>query len=374
MSALQINALKEFETILRKALPGAELPENLVDLLLAAMKDSERDRLNEFSFVKPKIDAILKSTLKETVKLLPFMPDRVDYMIDQGRCCMIEYDSGLFTPCCKVCVDGKKHCKGHIEKPAEFGEYEERLAIWNEGVGVGKMSVTVGDKTYSEVTYGEYLMAKKVAPEHVKKALKDAGIPLRLHPHDLQCREKTKKARGRPSEKKVEAVSLDGEELEEVEAEDTTPTLVDKPKRTKLTEEEKAAKKAQEEAEKAAKKEKREADRKSIAERKEAEAIVKAKEAAAKAAKKAEDAAEKAANAEKGIKPKPKAKNPVKPDLPLGTSLDASPDYNGDLDELTEAEHPETREKFWIDENHNIYNADRKCIGKVNEDGEPIFF
>jgi hypothetical protein len=371
MSALQINALKEFETILRKALPGAELPENLVELLLAAMKESDRDRLNEFSFVKPKIDAILKSTLKETVKLLPFMPDRVDYMMDQGRCCMIEYDSGLFTPCCKVCVDGKKHCKGHIEKPAEFGEYEERLAIWNEGLGVGKMSVTVGDKTYSEVTYGEYLMSKKVAPEHVKKALKDAGIPLRLHPHDLQCREKAKKARGRPSEKKVESVTLDGEEA----AEEEPAPVVEKPKRVKLTEEEKAAKKAQEEAEKNAKKEKREADRKVIAERKQAEAVINAKEAAAKLAKKAEEAARKAEDAEKGIvKPKPKAKNPIKTDVPLGTSLDTATDYDGDLDELTEAEHPETKEKFWIDENHNIYNADRKRIGKINEEGEPIFF
>jgi hypothetical protein len=372
MSALQINALKEFETILRKALPGAELPENLVDLLLAAMKDSERDRLNDFSFVKPKIDAILKSSFKETVKLLPFMPDRVDYMMDQGRCCMIEYDSGLFTPCCKVCADGKKYCKGHIEKPTEFGEYEERLAVWDEGLGVGKMSVTVGDKTYSEVTYGEYLMSKKVAPEHVKKALKDAGIPLRLHPHDLQCREKTKKARGRPSEKKVEAVSLDGEE----EAEEVAPVVVEKPKRAKLSEEEKAAKKAQEEAEKAEKKEKREAERKVIAERKEAEAIIKAKEAAAKAAAKAEAAAKKAEDAANGIKPKPKpkAKNPVKTDVPLGTSLDNATDYDGDLDELTEAEHPETKEKFWIDDSHNIYNASKKRIGMVNEEGEPEFF
>ena len=360
MSALQINALKEFETILRKALPGAELPENLVDLLLAAMKESERDRLNEFSFVKPKIDMILKSTLKETVKLIPFMPDRIDYMMDQGRCCMIEYDSGLFTPCCKVCVDGRKHCKGHIEKPTEFGEYEERLAVWEEGSGVGKMSVTVGDKTYNEVTYGEYLMAKKVAPEHVKQALKNAGIPLRLHPHDLQCREKTKKARGRPSEKKVESVSLDGEETDEEPAE---KEAVEKPKRTKLTEEEKAAKK-----------EKREAERKVIAERKEAEAINKAKEAAAKAAKRAEEATQKALNAEKGIKPKPRAKNPVKQEIPLGTSLDSAPHYEGDLEELTEAEHPETGEKFWIDENHNVYNVERKCIGKINDEGEPIFF
>jgi hypothetical protein len=373
MSSIQINALKEFETILRKALPGAELPENLVDLLLAAMKESERDRLNEFSFVKPKIDQVLKSSLKETVKLLPFMPDRIDYMIDQGRCCMIEYDSGLFTPCCKVCVEGKKYCKGHVEKPAEFGEYDERVAIWDEGMGVGKMSVTVGDKTYTEVTYGEYLMSKQVAPEHVKKAIKDAGLALRLHPHDLQCREKPKKARGRPSEKKVPSVTLDGEEAEEAPA----PVVV-KAKRVSLSDEEKAEKKAKEDAEKAQKKLEREEKKKLNDEKKAAEEITKANEQARKAAEKAEKAAQKAKDAAAGIKtkPKPRVANPVKVNAPLGTSLDLDlkPDYEGDLEELSEAEHPETKEKFWLDENHNIYNADRKKIGEINEDGEPIFF
>jgi hypothetical protein len=365
MSAIQIQALTEFETILRKALPGVELPSNLVELLLATMKDSERDRLNEFSFVKPTIDLINKSTLKKTVKMLPFMPDRINYMIDQGRCCAIEYDSGLFTPCCKECDDGQKHCEGHVEKPSPFGDYEARLASWNEGLGVGTLEFEYEGKKYVETTYGEYLMDKKIAPEHVRQALKDAGIAVRLHPHDLQVRPKTKKVRGRPSEKKVQVVSLDGEEAEEEVAPE--PVVVEKPKRVKRTPEEKAAKEAAEEAEKAAKKEKREEQKKVVAERKAQEEIEKAQKAAEKAAKKAEEAAQKVADKAAGIKtkPKPKVANPV----PIGTSLDAVY-YDGDLDELTESEDPETGNQFWLDDARNVYDASKKKIGTVNDKGE----
>lgn len=367
MSAIQINALNDFTTILRKALPGVELPSNIVEMMLDAMKESERDRLNDFSFVKPKIDTINKSTLKTVVKLLPFMPDRIDYMIDQGRCCAIEYDSGLFTPCCKTCSEGNKYCKGHVEKPTPFGDYAERLVSWNEGLGVGTIEVEAEGKKYTEVTYGEYLLDKKIAPEQVKQALKDAGLAIRLHPHDMQVRPKTKKVRGRPSEKKVQAVTLDGEEA----AEEVPVVVEEKPKRVKLTEEEKKEKAEREAAEKAEKKEKREAERKVIAERKEKEAIAKAQLQAEKLAAKAAAAAEKAA----AIKTKPKAANPVRSKSPvvepppLGTSLDATY-YDGDLDELTYSKDPSTGNEFWLDEDRNVYDASKKLIGTVDSEGE----
>ena len=349
MSAVQINALTEFETILRKALPGVELPSNLVELMLATMKDVERDRLNDFSFAKPKIDAINKSTLKTVVKLLPFMPDRIDYMIDQGRCGAIEFDSGLFLPCCKACADGSKFCKGHVEKPSHFGDFAERCEKWNEGLGVGTLEFAVDDDTKTEITYGEYLLKKQVTPEQVKQAIKDAGLCIRLHPHDLQVRAKQKKARGRPSEKKVQAVSLEGDEpAVETAAEEKPKTT-----RVKLTDEEKALKKAQEDAEKAEKKEKREAERKSLAERRALEAAAKAE---AKAA---------------GAKPKPKPKpaSPKGPPPPIGTSMDAVY-YQGELDELTESEDPTTGDKFWLDEERNVYDASKKKVGTINDDGE----
>lgn len=371
MSAMQVNALTEFATILRKALPGVELPSNVVELMLNAMQESERDRLNDFSFVKPKIDTINKSTLKSVVKLLPFMPDRIDYMIDQGRCCAIEFDSGLFTPCCKSCSEGNKYCKGHAEKPTPFGDYAERIVAWNEGLNVGTMEFEVEGKKYSEVTYGEYLLDKKIAPEQVKQALKDAGLAIRLHPHDMQVRPKTKKVRGRPSEKKVQAVTLDGEEAAEPE-----PVVEEKPKKVKLTEEEKKEKAEREAAEKAAKKEEREEKRKILAERKEAAEIEKARVQAEKLKEKARLAEEKAAAKAAG-KLKPKAANPVRsksPEVeppPLGTSLDSRDTYYpGELDELTYSKDPATGNEFWLDDERNVYDADKKLIGTVDQDGE----
>lgn len=376
MSAVQINALTEFETILRKALPGVELPSNLVELMLATMKDVERDRLNDFSFVKPKIDQITKSSLKTVVKLLPFMPDRIDYMIDQGRCGAIEFDSGLFLPCCKACADDHKFCKGHVEKPSPFGDFAQRCKAWNDGLGVGTLEFTVDEDTKTEITYGEYLLKKQVTPEQVKQALREAGLGLRIHPHDLQVRPKQKKARGRPSEKKVQAVTLEGEE-EAVE-----PVVEEKPKttRVKLTDEEKAAKKAAEDAEKAERKEKREAERKIIAERKAEEEVAKARVAAEKAAAKAVEAAAKAeakakagAEAKAGaVKPKPKLKS-NSPTAMIGTSMDAVY-YQGDLEDLTESEDPASGDKFWLDDERNVYDASKKKVGTINEDGELIRF
>lgn len=381
MSMIEIarNNFIQFEVILRKALPGVELPTNLVDLMLATMKDSERDRMNDMSFVKPKIDAINKSTLKSVVKLLPFAPDRIDYMMDEGRCCAIEFDSGLFTPCCKSCVEGKKYCKGHVEKPTPFGDYAERLVAWNEGLGVGTLEFEVEGKKYTEVTYGEYLLDKKIAPEQVKQGIKDAGLMLRISPHDLQVRPKVKKVRGRPTEKKAQAVTLDGEEEPEVEEETSPVVAEEKPKRVRLTPEEKAAKQAAEEAEKAAKKEKREAEKKIIAERKAEAEVAKAKQQAEKLQAKLEAAKAKAEAKENGVKSKPKAANPVRarspsPEPPpLGTSLDAVY-YDGDLDELTESEDQETGDKFWMDDEKNVYNASKKKIGIVNDDGNLEMF
>jgi hypothetical protein len=370
---MQVNALNEFVTILQKACPTVELPSNIVQLLLDTMKESDRDRLNDFSFVKPKIDTINKSTLKSVVKLLPFMPDRIDYMIGQGRCCAIEFDSGLFTPCCKACSEGNKYCKGHAEKPTPFGDYAERLVAWNEGLGVGTIEHEVEGKKYTEVTYGEYLLDKKVAPEQVKQALKDAGLAVRLHPHDMQVRPKTKKVRGRPSEKKVQAVTLDGDE----EAAEAEPVVVEeKPKRVKLTDEEKKEKAEREAAEKAAKKEKREADKKVIAERREREAIVRAQLKAEKDADRAAASAEKAV----AIKNKLKAANPVRSKSPvnepppLGTSLDSRDIYyDGELDELTYSKDPESGSEFWLDDERNVYDADKKKIGTVDSEGEVTF-
>jgi hypothetical protein len=383
MSAVQINALTEFETILRKALPSVELPSNLVELMLAAMKDSERDRLNDFSFVKPKIEQIMKSSLKDTVKLLPFMPDRIDYMIDQGRCGAIEFDFGLFTPCCKACVSGEHFCKGHMEKPSPYGTYEERLLSWDDGHGVGNLSFTIRDEAKDkdeikeEITYGEYLLKKKISPEKVKQALKETGLFLRLHPHDMQVRDKPKKARGRPSEKKVQAVTLDGEEES---SGSESPEVKPKPVKVRLSPEEKAAAVLEAEKVKEQKRLEREEKKKLLEIRKQEEAIIKtqqqAEKLAAKAAEKLRQAEEKAAAKAAGTKPKPKGRKVAATDAPtqevppLGTSLDAIY-FDGDLEELEESEGPDGT-KFWYDDERNVYDASKKKVGTINDEGDLV--
>jgi hypothetical protein len=369
MSAVQINALTEFETMLRKAMPGLELPSNLVEMMLATMKESERSRLNDFSFVLPTIDQINKSDLKSTVKLLPFMPDRINYMMDQGRCCAIEFDMGLFLPCCKACSEGNQFCKGHVEKPSPFGTYAERLEQWDEGRGVGTMEFTVDGEVKAEITYGEYLLKKKIAPEHVSKALKDNGIMCKLQVTDLMVRPKQKKARGRPSDKKVQAVE-DEEEAAPAEA----PV---KATRVKLSDEEKAEKKAREDAEKAVKKEAREANKKIVAERKAAEEIVKAQKRAEKLEAQLEaqrlkaEALAKGEKPVKAVKPKTKTESPSSSPSPLGTSLDTEY-YQGDLDELTHTVANDT--EYWISEDNCVYDASKMKVGVVGDEGELELF
>jgi hypothetical protein len=373
MSAIQTLAYSQFVEILRKALPNVELPDNTVELMLSVMKEGERERLTDFvgSFVMPTIDQVNSSNLKATVKHLPFMPDRVDYMMDQpGRCPAIEYAGGMFCPCCAKCKDGNDFCKDHMEKPSPFGNYAERLEQWDEGKNVGVLSYEVDGKKYKEITYGQYLMKKGLTPETVKKAIKEAHLMIKLAEHDLRVPEKIKKAQGRPSNKKVQAV--DDEERDE--SEEKSEEEPKKATRVNLTAEEKKALKAEADAAAAvAKAQKAEAaaeKKKLVEERKAAEAIVKAQ----KAVERAKQMEEKAKNVlESGGKPKPKAVNPVKAASPktappnLGTSLDDV--YYTGSDPLEEAE--ADGETIWVDNENNVYNAQKKKIGII-EDGELV--
>jgi hypothetical protein len=356
--------LMQFESILRKALPDTKFPSNLVDLLWDAMKDNDSGRtvMSNGTFVKPTW-AMLHGGVKKIA--FPFMPDRIDYEISKGHCSMIVENHGMFTPCCKKCKDGKTHCDVHLAKPTPFGEYEDRLEQWADGENVGKLSYEIETdgktKVINEVTFGEYLHEKGLTVDEVRQMVKDAHITLKFSPHDLEIRPKIKKSKGRPSAKKVKD-SDDGEEItEEVEAE--------KPK--KLSEEEKAIKKAEEERLKAEKKAQREAEKVIRDEKKAAEEIEKAKKRAEKLEKQLADAKEKA--------DKPKKKLPPPPRKQIGTSLDCLDPvdaeltkelYEGDLSTLDEFEADGIT--YYSDEDRNVYNADRKKVGVIDEDGDLV--
>ena len=187
--------------------------------------------------------AILDEPLVQEVKVsiahlksfqyeLPFMPDRIDYKI--GTCCdEIVYNRGLFTPCSKPCKEGNK-CRAHFNASSNFGDFQSRLATWDNGNGIGKMQVTPETdptriKAFKEVTYGEFCQKAKLSEDIVNKALRDANFLLSVDSRNFVVPVKARKVRGRPAKKLVEEVhddvslddksekSSDESEVEEVE-------------------------------------------------------------------------------------------------------------------------------------------------------------
>ena len=356
----------QFIAILRKALPGVELPSNVVDLMINEMMGKEKTgRVNDMTFIRPTIDDVNNKLHGTALKLLPFMPDAIDYMMGEaeGRCPVIEYEHGLFLPCCKKCADDNKFCKSHMDKPAYFGTYADRIAQWDSTkAGTLAFEAPYGKegktKMYTEVTYGEYLVNKaELDIEEAKRIIKnDAKLMVRLNERDLKIRAKVKKATGRPSSKKV--VSLDGEDSDDSNgpaAEDPKPV-----KRTRLTDEERAER------------------AKKLEEEKKAKAIIRAEKAeAAKIAKiaKLKADAEALERGEKVTKPKPKpkAKNPVKEPEPV--AVDPREKFEGNVDDLKSNEIQyavnDKEETFYLDpETSKVYNTDLYKVGVLTTDDD----
>ena len=369
MSSIDFAMFTEVQVLLRVAMPLLELPENFVEMMCSAKDEMKKDRDNVSATpVRPKFDLIMKSDFTDTVKSLPFAPDRIDYGTEEGRCDQIEFEGGLFIPCCAKCGEGMTSCKKHMEKPSVYGNYAQRCVAWDGGMGIGSLCYeidiekegVVSKQTKNEITYGEFLMKKQITPEAVKKAIKDAGFMFRINPLDLIVRGKPKKVRGRPSDKKIKSVDDEASDSEEVE--------IVKPKvsRTKLTEEEKELKAA------------------TLSERKAVSEQAKADKALITARAKEEKA-----TAEKATKPKPKPERPVRSpgspksipppiqgtslDAPLDSPLDApSTDFDGDLSTLTEfsVENDGEEVTYWHDDDRNVFDASKKKIGVIGEEGD----
>jgi hypothetical protein len=345
----------QFVAILRKAVPGVALPPNVVELMVSEILGKEKARVNDITFIRPTIDDVKNKLHGTALKLLPFMPDAIDYMIDEGRCPAIEYEHGLFLPCCKKCADGNSFCRTHLEKPTHFGTYEERLAEW-DSMEAGKLAIEAPygkegkTKMYSEVTFGEYLInTANIDIEEAKRIIKmDAKLMVRLNERDLKIRPKTKKATGRPSTKKV--MSLDDEE--ETEAEEPKPEEPKPVRRTKLTDEEREERARKAEEEKASK-------AVAKAEKEEAKRIEKA--AKLKAEAEALERGEKVPKA----KPKPKTRNPV----------DSREKFEGNKDDLSEIEYEidGRQESYLLDpETSKVYDTNLFKVGNLvtNEDDD----
>ncbi len=178
------------------------MPVNLLDKMWSAI-------LNEPSVQEVKISIAHLKTFQYD---LPFMPDRIDYKIG-SYCDEIVYNRGLLTPCSKACKEGNK-CRPHFNARSGFGDFQSRLAQWDDGNGIGKMQVTPDTdptriKTFKEVTYGEFCQKSKISEDIVNKALRDANFMLSIDRRNFVVPVKTRKVRGRPAKKLVEEIHED---------------------------------------------------------------------------------------------------------------------------------------------------------------------
>ena len=254
---------------------------------------------------------------------LPFIPDRVDL----SKCNGLTYNRGMFTQCAKEQMVNSMYCKGcqsECDSSANgipmCGNVQQRLAS-----GLYEFKDAKGR---SPIRYTKVLEKAKMTKE---QSLEEAcKLSIVINPEHFVVAEKKKSrvAKGRPK-KAVGAVEaadvtdlfakLTAEGDEEV-AEEAEP--VAKAKKSKLSDEEKSAKKAALEAERAAKKAERESK---VAEEK---AEREAKRKAEVEEKKANKALEKEAKkTEKKAKSK-KADSPVAaPAAPVASPADpvASP-------------------------------------------------
>ena len=116
------------------------------------------------------------------------MPDDINY----SGCPCIKKNGGLYTPCCAKVGEDAEYCKSCSvdkegkEKPLEFGVVADRAENIENG-------------SFSPMTYGEWMRAKKTTLPEIYKKLAEAGIQLEIPASELFCRAVTKNRKGRPA-------------------------------------------------------------------------------------------------------------------------------------------------------------------------------
>ena len=318
-------AVEQMMLVLKDVLTKEPVPQVQATVLQDLMPDDIVEKVWSAILNEPSVQEVKVSIahLKTFPYALPFMPDRIDYKI--GSCCdEIVYAKGLFTPCSKPCKEGNK-CRAHVT-PSGFGDYQSRLAIWDNGDGIGKMQVTPETdptriKAFKEATYGEFCHKCQLTEETVNKALRDANLMLSVDRRNFAMPVKTRKVRGRPAKKLVEEV-VEVREHEDVSLDDDKSEKSEEPELVEEHEEHEEPK--EEEPKEEPVEEPKEEVKPKLArpriKKPKAEGEPKAR------AKKAEDSeTESETEAEPKAKPKPRTKKPKAEKVPdgVGTSLDA---------------------------------------------------
>jgi hypothetical protein len=356
----------QFVQILRETLPDVTFPDNLSEMMWEKMTEKENERTET---VKASI-----LHLKKFPYELPFLPDAIDYKIGEGCCSDIIFAKGLFTPCSKPTKEGDCKCKAHIEQASPFGTFEERLAVWDEGRGIGKLSLLVGEKAYKETTYGEYCKHANITSEIVRIALRRENVCVQIDPRNYEVRTKEKKVRGRPTKHLVEHSESDSEH-EPVKTEDIK---TEEPVETEKTETEEPVVEKEEKTE--TKEEPKKEKPKPKPRTKKGTSLDEVKNDSDHEKDPKEKTDEKTEEPKKEPK-ETKVKKPRAQKKPEGTSLDepvkelSREDYEGELELLEEVDHHDGNIYYLNDE--KVYNAEKKCVGKVvvkNKVAEVVLF
>lgn len=186
-SDAQISEISQL--VLELVPPGSEMMENFEEVFRGHIDAKMRAKYAPAPFmgtcVMPTSDQ-----LKLVDFDLPFMPQCVRYI----GCKVIKLNGGRMTPCGNKVKDSD-YCVTCLKKangaPFEFGTLDERMEAHDNGV-----KYSAGGKT--EITYGDFLAAKKKTREEAKAAIRKAGLSLNI-PEECFARSATAKKRsGRP--------------------------------------------------------------------------------------------------------------------------------------------------------------------------------
>jgi hypothetical protein len=286
---------------------GFDAEEALLNLGLEKLVLARKAMAKKASGVKKEKTA---KGAKEQSFPLPFVPS----LVNKEGCCGLAYNHGLFTQCrgakmengayCKKCqsqadknASGKPDCLS-VSDRLEAGLYEFKDA-----------------KGRHPIPYPKVLAKMKLTMESALEEAEKKGIELDEEHQRVPEKEKKAKSedkkRGRPKKATTEVSATNVDDLFAKLTTDAAEEVSDAPKKAKLTDEEKAAKKAEmekaraeakaiKEAEKASQKAVKDAEREAKraaekAERESKRAAEKAEKEAKKAAEKAEKEAKKAA-------------------------------------------------------------------------------
>jgi hypothetical protein len=274
MSLLSESQIVELAALVLEIVPvGETMMENFEEMLRGRVEDKTRAKYAPAPFmgtiVLPTSDQLKLVNFPE----LPYMPGVIRYV----GCKAIKYAGGLMTPCggkvknCDFCVTCQKKATEKNGGVHEYGTLDDRADAYDDG-----NKYSFGGKT--EISFGDYLAAKKKTREEAKQAIREAGFSFNI-PEECFARSSAEKKRsGRP--KKVEAAA------ESEEAEEVVEAPKPKVKKQPLTLEEKIAKMKADEEAKVIRAKAREEKKAETAQKKAEEAEKKAKAAAEKAAKK----------------------------------------------------------------------------------------